>query len=466
MDGTGQSVQPKTSPVPELEGEAVGRRTDFQHHGIRAGAVDRAGGDQEVVVFLCGNFVDVFFRIKRPAASIGLFQRRHHFFGIHAFLQAQVDMGAFLCVQDVIGFILCVGHAEGAVDVLCQRVYLQGQVLAAHGVQKIEADGELRSEPAVDLGTQKFLRMGQDQVHGRQFHLSGAEIQQDRVFFRHTVKAPGKVLLVFVQSADVLHPLAAPDTGVEVRLRPEGTFDALRQSVPDGIACGEFRCIFVQVHEPVHIVEAFLFVFVKHAPFDEESALDFPKGIFLWVVEEEVGHAPAVAQLHLPARHIPVKQRAVDDLRCPGANHQHPPAFRLCQGGFFLCLCQLFFVNQVLQHTIEHGAENPVLRHVMSQDLFQDVFVFIDVTGIDHHIESIGNVILDGFLAGPGIQVEHHGTRRIGDPVCKCLPPRRIVVFMSLHPNGGKLVVLYFHSISPSSVLYALWGNGMASTRA
>ena len=44
------TIEVDPPPVPELEGEDVGRRADLEDQVVPAGAVDGAGGDREVVV--------------------------------------------------------------------------------------------------------------------------------------------------------------------------------------------------------------------------------------------------------------------------------------------------------------------------------------------------------------------------------------------------------------------------------
>src|SRR6267154_3592171 len=50
MDGPRLAVKPHPTPVPELEGEDVGRGADLQHDDARAGTVYRAAGNEEVIV--------------------------------------------------------------------------------------------------------------------------------------------------------------------------------------------------------------------------------------------------------------------------------------------------------------------------------------------------------------------------------------------------------------------------------
>ena len=63
MDGTRLSVEAEAAPIPKFEGEDVRRRADFQHHAVFAGAMHRAGGNQEMVVLGGGK------RLTNPSAS-------------------------------------------------------------------------------------------------------------------------------------------------------------------------------------------------------------------------------------------------------------------------------------------------------------------------------------------------------------------------------------------------------------
>ena len=65
VDRARLAIEPETPPVPQLEGEDVGRGADFQHHGVRPAAMHRAGRNEKMIVLLGREFVRVAFRPER-----------------------------------------------------------------------------------------------------------------------------------------------------------------------------------------------------------------------------------------------------------------------------------------------------------------------------------------------------------------------------------------------------------------
>ena len=62
-------------------------------------------------------------------------------------------------VEQVVALVLRVVHPEVLLDVLGQRMDLERQVAAAHGVEKIEADRELVAEPRVHRLAEQRARL-------------------------------------------------------------------------------------------------------------------------------------------------------------------------------------------------------------------------------------------------------------------------------------------------------------------
>ena len=162
---------PSRSTRPQshiLKGEDVGGGADFQHHGVGAGAVDGACRDEDVVVLLHGDLVHVFFGRESFFSPLGGLQIVSHGLPVYAGLDAQPYEGIVsLGVQNIIAFILGIAHIEVFLDVLCQRVDLQGEVLAVNGVQHIKTDGKLLAKTGVNLFAQQPVRLGIHQVQGR-----------------------------------------------------------------------------------------------------------------------------------------------------------------------------------------------------------------------------------------------------------------------------------------------------------
>ena len=152
MDGPGLSIEAEAAPVPQLEGEDVGRGADFEHHAVFAGAMNGARRNQEMIVLAGGETVDVFLggeiEIRRFARAR---RSRSIAVAIDAFLQAQIDAGAFFGVEHVVALVLGVIHAEVFADIGREGMHLKREVAAAHGVEEVEADGKLRAEACDDM---------------------------------------------------------------------------------------------------------------------------------------------------------------------------------------------------------------------------------------------------------------------------------------------------------------------------
>src|ERR1700734_2309862 len=70
VDGARSSVQPKPSPVPQLEGEDVWSRGNLQHYIIFAGTMHCTCGNGEVIVPVRGDAVRPAFRLQWRASGI------------------------------------------------------------------------------------------------------------------------------------------------------------------------------------------------------------------------------------------------------------------------------------------------------------------------------------------------------------------------------------------------------------
>ena len=83
--------------------------------------------------------------------------------------QIHIGVGFFHRVQNVVAFVLRVVHSELVLNVLRQRMHLQAQILAVHGVQHIEADREFLAKAGVYLVAQQGHRLGKHQIDRRGF---------------------------------------------------------------------------------------------------------------------------------------------------------------------------------------------------------------------------------------------------------------------------------------------------------
>ena len=102
-------------------------------------------------------------------------------------------------------------------DVRGQRMHLEREIAAADGVEEIEAYGKLRAEGAFDEVAEESAGLHEDQVEGRDFHLTRPKAEKKAIFFRHAIETPGVVGLVARQIADGFHPVAPPGSWIEKR---------------------------------------------------------------------------------------------------------------------------------------------------------------------------------------------------------------------------------------------------------
>ena len=219
-------------------------------------------------------------------------------------------------------------HAEGLLDVLGQGVHLQGEVLAVHRVQKVEPDGEVQAKARVHAVAQERARRKEHQILRRHLHDGVPALEQQAVLLRHAVKAPGVVLLGGVQAADLLHPLPAPDAGVEVRRHAEGALRHERQRRAEVLAPHHHGLVaLVRLQEVVDLGHHGALVSVADAPVDEVAALDLAQRLLALVVRAVVADlARAVAQLDLPAGQVRVDEHvALGDERGTHAVQERDP---------------------------------------------------------------------------------------------------------------------------------------------
>ena len=313
-----------------------------------------------MVVLFHRDVVDVLFRREGRFPGLGPAQVGFHGGGVHVVLHAQPHRGIFPGVQNVVAFVLGIAHVEGILDVLGERVHLQGQVLAAHRVQHVEADGELLAEAGVDAVAQQGTGLLQHQVQGRGLDERAAEVQQQAVFLGHAVKAPSIVAAVFRQFKVVLHPVAAPHARVKVGHHAEGTAGGLAQSFPVGRAVnhGGFA-LGGHVQIEVHGVEQVVFFPVGPAPFRKKAPLVLFQLGQVGLGGAPVGHAAAVAQLDLPTGDVrhPLHVAGMDQAGSHAVD-QHGAL-----GGFDAAagLFDLVHIEEILQPPHRHDAEDGVV---------------------------------------------------------------------------------------------------------
>ena len=122
-----------------------------------------------------------------------------------------------------------------------QRVDLQREVAAAHGVEEVEADRELGAEARVHGFAEQLARVVEDEVDRRDSTRVVAEAEQQAVLLGHAVEAPAVVRRLARQVADFLHPLAAPRAGIEEGHDAERPASRRREAAPEGVARDQLR---------------------------------------------------------------------------------------------------------------------------------------------------------------------------------------------------------------------------------
>ncbi len=152
--------------------------------------MDGSGGNQEMIVLLCRDAVDEFFRVKLPGL-LRFSQRGDHLVGVYAGLDAQIDRSIALRngVKDIVAFVLRIVHAEILLDVLGERMHLKREVLSADGIEEVKADGELRAEARVYPFAEQRAGLGRRRILRGDLHHRAALFEQQAVLLRHAVKA-------------------------------------------------------------------------------------------------------------------------------------------------------------------------------------------------------------------------------------------------------------------------------------
>src|SRR5678815_295554 len=84
MNRARAAVETNSTPVPELEGKNVGCGADLQHHRVSAAAMDGAGRDEKVIVFLRWKSIGKVLRGERSATGSRRLQIAQHRRAIHA----------------------------------------------------------------------------------------------------------------------------------------------------------------------------------------------------------------------------------------------------------------------------------------------------------------------------------------------------------------------------------------------
>ena len=212
-------------------------------------------------------------------------------------------------------------------------MHLQAERLPPHRVEKIEPDRELGAKAGVYPLPKQRAGLAQHQVLRRDLHPHLANAQVEAVLFRYAIKAPGIVGLSRVQIAHLLHPLPAPDPGVEEGHHPKRLARRLMQPRQQRLPRHQGRLASgVGIEQEIDGGQLGQFMAVKHPPLDEEGALVAAQYVLLLVA------GPPVAQLLAPQSllDLPAGEIGIDPhissrhQRSATAHHHHQATGYLC----------------------------------------------------------------------------------------------------------------------------------------
>ena len=122
--------------------------------------------------------VYIFFCLERWTAILRCAQVLNHNVAISSGLQSQIYTAAFARIEQVITFVLGVVHSELLANVFRPRMHLQRQISSAHGIEKVEADGEFGAEARKYIFSEQFERVKKGEINRGQFDLNISEPEQ------------------------------------------------------------------------------------------------------------------------------------------------------------------------------------------------------------------------------------------------------------------------------------------------
>lgn len=207
IDGPGLAVEPEACPIPEFERENIRRRADFEHHTARARAMERAGGNEKMVVAFGWESTGKPRVVEGLRAKLSGFEIGDHGFGIRSVFATQEHLCTRSGVEDVVTLVLGVVQAEVLAGIGGEGVNLEGQIAALHGIEEIEADGKLGAKSPINGLTEERLRLKKHKIDRGDFHTHLSKREKEGIFLGHAIKAPGIVRGPIGQIANLPHPL-------------------------------------------------------------------------------------------------------------------------------------------------------------------------------------------------------------------------------------------------------------------
>jgi hypothetical protein len=193
MDRPRPPVEIEPLPVPELEGENVGRRADLEDDVVLAGTMDCAGWNRKVIVLAGRPLIDMPLDREVRAALVSSTKVTLERMCIGVVLEAQVDDRSGLAVEHVVALVLGVSETEVLCHVGAKRMHLEGEISALHRVEEVESDRKLSPEGAEHVVAEERFRLLVDERQGRRLEPARSEPETQAVLLRHAVEAPGEV---------------------------------------------------------------------------------------------------------------------------------------------------------------------------------------------------------------------------------------------------------------------------------
>ena len=371
IDRTRAAIQAQAPPIPQLEGEDVGRCANLQDHAVTARAVDGPGGNKKVIMLAGRPHIHIRLGGESRSTCLRGVQVGGHRLRVDPLAQAQEHGRVRRGVQHVVAFILRVRHPELLVDITRQGMHLQRKIAALHGVEKVKTDGKFRAELVEDVCAQQSLRLFMHQRLGRQLILAGSKAKRQAVLFGHAVEAPRIIFWTIGKIKPAPHPLPAPRAGIEEGHQAEWPPAHRGQSGAQRVSAQHPRLFgHIAVDPEVHLVVNLMPLGVGGAPIQKEPSLvKLPRWRICIRESQAGGLPPALPLLNLPASHIRIDQQVPrgQQQRGPGANGDHPAACILCRAAG---LIELGRIEKLLQRDREHAAKHRVVAQPPSKSCF------------------------------------------------------------------------------------------------
>ena len=206
------------------------------------------------------------------SALLCLIKGINHLLRINAFFHTQIDSSIFCGIQHIVTLILCVVHTKFLLYILRQRMYLQTQISPSHRIKKVKADREFIAKTSIYRIAQQTCRISKNKINRRYFKTNVSKTEIKAVFFRNTIKAPGKIRNIAVQVTHLFHPLSAPRSRIKKRNYPKRRTGCFFQSVPYCLCCRHLRSTsYIRIEHVIPSLHQFFLKPVTDTPINKKS---------------------------------------------------------------------------------------------------------------------------------------------------------------------------------------------------